>query len=534
MTRRPYALAASVGEFLEASPARLVGELSAHLAALSPFGNQTGQQTLAWQQSLDWLKAALREVVQARPIAAQWGVCLEYEIPRRGGRIDAILIAPDTIVVLEFKSSQADASAIRQAEDYALELRDFHSECRTVPIAPVVCAGNADYSVGEPVPGDTVAHVSLTRPADLSRALLEVIPAESATETSWLAWIKGTYAPTPTIVEAARALYSGHGVRELGLSGASAQQLKRTEDVLRQAVHIANEENAHVACFVTGVPGAGKTLAGLNVVHALEGELAATFLSGNGPLVSVLQEVLAHDLKQRDGGTLADARRKAKTLVTNVHRWIDHGLQEPSRPPHESIVVFDEAQRAWDREQSKRKFGREASEPEQMLQILSRRRPAVLVALVGGGQEINAGESGLSEWGRALAQRFPDWRILASPGVVKGDLPVGTSLFPDDLVEHAARVHEDEDLHLAVSQRSFRSEHVTEWVESVLRGDADGASRAMEHLTRYPIVLARDLDVAKAWVRERARGSRRTGLLASSGARRLRPHGITVQVLTVT
>jgi len=341
------------------------------------------------------------------------------------------------------------------------------------------------------------------------------------------------YEPTPTIIEAAQALYMGHEVRELSQSHASAEHLERTFQAVRRAIERASTgEGRRGICFVTGVPGAGKTLAGLNVVHKLAEGGRATFLSGNGPLVSVLQSVLARDLHHRQGVAAPEAKRKASTLVTNVHRWLEEYVdRRPDAIPLERIVVFDEAQRAWNRIHSKRKFGRDRSEPEMMLEALSRSQEgAVLVALVGGGQEINTGEAGLSEWGRTLAKDFRSWGISVSPELLQGHTSVaGSTLFPDTSLAHGLQVETDPDLHLPVTQRSFRAQKLTEWVEHVLASRPREAALTMEHLKDYPIVLTRSLERAREWLRDRTRGLRRCGLLASSGARRLRQHGISVR-----
>ena len=416
--------------------------------------------------------------------------------------------------------------------DYCLELRDFHAGSRGQSLIPIVCAGGLQKPRLDVHLAGGVADPLVVAPASLALAIRQAANAIELDDFApdWQSWVRAPYAPTPTILEAARALYSGHSVRDLSISEASAQQLQETETAIREVVERAQSQGKNAACFVTGVPGAGKTLAGLNVVHGLEGTVPTTFLSGNGPLVKVLQEVLAVDLAHRDDVTKAEGRRRAQTLVTNVHRWLDYYSQKhPDEPPRESLVVFDEAQRAWDRDQSMRKFKRAASEPELMLSIMSRRRPSVLVGLVGNGQEINTGEAGLEEWGRALGATFQDWEIAVSPQAYEGDVPGQLALATHIDEKDAPRIRHDPRLHLAVPQRSFRAERLSKWVEHVLSFQPDEASREIEHLREYPIVLTRDLGAARTWLRRVARGNRRAGLLVSSGARRLRPDGIAVR-----
>ncbi len=528
-----FGYADSLAAFVEAPLDSLVGALTNQAAQRRLTGAVDNQQIAAWRESLTWLANAGRELLAEHPAASGWTVCLEYEIPRRSGRIDAVLLADDLIFVLEFKSTRVDSQARRQAEDYALELFDFHQASQTRRLFPIACGARSRQEIAPLDAGTGVAACSTCPPAGLAATILAAHATHHQAERALLdheAWLGSPYHPTPTIIEAARALYAGHAIRELSQSEASAEHLRRTQEAVEAVVREARARRRRAICFLTGIPGAGKTLAGLNVVHGLDANLKATFLSGNGPLVQVLQAVLAQDLSRREGLTQSDAKRRATTLVTNVHRWIDEYVdKKPYELPHEDVVVFDEAQRAWSREQSKRKFGRDASEPEAMLEVMSRRDTAVVVGLVGGGQEINTGEAGLSEWGRALASRFTDWDIVVSPTMTSGELQAGSTLFPraEDVPEERLTTHPD--LHLAVTQRSFRAEQLSEWVELVLAGQADEASRLMEELQRYPMVMTRDLARARDWLRERNRGLRRCGLLASSGARRLRQDGVTVR-----
>lgn len=533
MSLTPYGYAAQLVNFLEAPIDELIGVLTTQAATRRLTGAVDNQQVAAWRESLRWLVEASRLLISERPATAQWYLCLEYEIPRRGSRIDAVLLADDLIFVLEFKSNLVDLQARRQAEDYALELFDFHKASQSRRLLPIVCGANSPQEIVPLNANFGVAECSTCPPAFLGATILAAHSSHHQPERTPITpqeWLQSPYHPTPTIIEAARALYAGHTIRELSQSEASSEHLRRTQEAVEDVVRQARAQQRRVICFITGIPGAGKTLAGLNVVHSLEANLKATFLSGNGPLVRVLQAVLAEDLSLREGITKSEASRRATALVTNVHKWIDeYGDKKPEDLPHEDVVVFDEAQRAWNREHSKRKFGRDTSEPEVMLEVMSRRKTAVVVGLVGGGQEINTGEAGLSEWGRALTKRFSDWDIVVSPDMTSGTLQAGSSLFPEAEDVPTNRVSNNPDFHLAVAKRSFRAELLSDWVEFVLSGLPDEASRVMESLQRYPIVMTRDLSRAREWLRERTRGLRRCGLLASSGARRLRQDGLTVR-----
>jgi DUF2075 family protein len=296
-----------------------------------------------------------------------------------------------------------------------------------------------------------------------------------------------------------------------------------------EIIRDAQRRRAKVACFVTGIPGAGKTLAGLNVVHnpslRESGRAPGVFLSGNGPLVKIVRAAIERDFKRRKKE--AGAERTSGTFIQNVHEFVRDSLAKPDKPPAENVVVFDEAQRAWDAKQNEKKTGREESEPQTVLGIMDRHSDwAVLVALVGGGQEINVGEAGLSEWGRTIREHFPHWQIAVSPSALAGDASVaGHRLFARG-ERGATIIHEEPALHLDVNLRAFRVQTLTEWVNAILAGDADSAKTLAATLSAFPLAMTRDLSVARAWLRERTRGLRRCGLVASSGAIRLRADGL--------
>jgi hypothetical protein len=333
----------------------------------------------------------------------------------------------------------------------------------------------------------------------------------------------------PTIIEAAEALFAGHNVREIAHSHAGATNLTLTSDKLVEIIQRAQQQRLKVACFVTGVPGAGKTLAGLNVAHnpvlRQQGRPPGVFLSGNGPLVRIVSAAIARDFKRRTktGG----AERTTGTFIQNVHAFVRDALDKPDKPPAENVIIFDEAQRAWDAAHNEKKTGSEFSEPETVLSIMDRHQDwAAVVALVGGGQEIHDGEAGLAEWGRSLRERFCHWQVAASPQALVGDASVaGHRLFSDGNSSTVRIIHEPA-LHLDVNVRSFRAKRLAEWVEAVLAGDAAKARGIATDLREFPVALTRSLATARAWLRERARGLRRCGLVASSGAIRLRADGL--------
>jgi hypothetical protein len=450
-----------------------------------------------------------------------------------------VLLARELILCLEFKTEDARYSrhAERQVEDYALDLRDFHQESRDRRIIPVAVAVEAESELPASAPKgwtDCVRPVQRANGVDLSAIISATFAAEATAGGSQIdgaGWDASAYNPVPGIVEAAEALFAGHDVREIAHSHAGATNLAATSDALIDIVRKAQLGRFKAVCFVTGVPGAGKTLAGLSLVHdpqlRREGRPAPVFLSGNGPLVKIVSAAISRDFRRRLRGEGGD--RTVSTFIQNVHSFTREGLAKPDRPPVEQVVVFDEAQRAWDASQNNKKTGCTMSEPETMLSIMDRHADwAVVIALVGGGQEIHNGEAGLSEWGRTLSGRFRHWRVAVSPRALFGDASLaGHTLFGGEggEGEHPA-VQQEPSLHLEVCVRSFRARRVSEWVEAVLRGDAAGAAGILADLDEFPMALTRSLAKAKAWLRERTRGMRRCGLLASSGAIRLRADGL--------
>jgi len=521
---------ADLNEFLQEDAERILGVLTSAGEARG-FTHQDHMQTRAWREQIRVLKSALPGLDDTGLV----GIAMEYPIPRRGKRIDAVLTTPKGLVVLEFKEgADAVVSAAReQVEDYSLDLRDFHSTSQGVVLWPIVVATKVERTVSPSVGNDVVRPTAISSSMSLRQNLETILYSLDGTPAPTIQhWIEGRYRPTPTIIEAACQLYSKMDVADIAHSQAGQGNLFETSQAVLYAIEKAQENNQKVICFITGVPGAGKTLAGLNIVHNRElheGESLGVFLSGNGPLVKVLREALAQDEADRTGIKLGEARRKASTFVQNMHGFMDHH-GDGEIPPPDRVVIFDEAQRAWNAAHSWRKFRRPASEPSMFLEIMSRHEGwATVVALVGGGQEIHTGEAGLGEWGRVLRDEYPDWSIAMSDRLVEGDHSTGgKNLFeswPDDL-----EIEENGALHLSVSLRAYRAERLSDWVATVLDGDSSRAAQIAESdLKDYPLVLTRDLVTVRDWLTSKRRGTRRSGLVASSGARRLRPHGIDVK-----
>lgn len=527
--------AADIQEFLQADSEKIIGALTQR----SEFSVDLSQR-YAWEAQINILKTALA------PYAGQGRLYFEYAVPRLGKRIDVVAVIQSTVFVLEFKvgAKDFDRHARDQVWDYALDLKNFHEASHDKTLVPILVATHAaprPLQLERSAMDDGVFRPVFATAGTLGATIEQALSWTPAEPIKVAEWENGRYKPTPTIIEAAMALYAGHGVAEISRSDAGARNLGATSAAIERVIADCRTHRKKAICFVTGVPGAGKTLVGLNIAtrHAEAGELHSVFLSGNGPLVQVMQEALARDQVRREHESGRKARKgqvssRVKAFVQNVHHFRDEYLRDAGAPS-DHIAVFDEAQRAWNLDQTaafmqrkKNQSGFSMSEPEFLLSCMDRHSDwAVVVCLVGGGQEINTGEAGISEWLDAVDRSFPSWEIHISPELHDGEY--GTA---DMLKQMAKRnvVRANPDLHLAVSMRSYRAEHVSTLVKRILDLDASGAKEVLLRVQeRYPIVLCRSVARAKLWLHQQARGSERFGLIASSQAQRLRPHAIHVK-----
>ncbi len=525
---------ASIAEFLAADSDSIVGQLASN----SDFAILSTQRD-AWLEQIGFLQAHLVGLVGS--------LFMEFSIPRMGRRIDTVLLINSIIFVVEFKVGDTgfDRSAVDQVWDYGLDLKNFHEGSHRASIVPILVATGA----GKSPPLELCAYEDqVYRPVLVDsggfRAAIDLalgaIHGETLDEPSWPS---ASYRPTPTIVEAARALYAQHSVEAIARYDAGARNLRVTSRRVEEIVDEARSCKRKVICFVTGVPGAGKTLVGLNIAtrrQETDASAHAVFLSGNGPLVAVLREALTRDEfgRQRDRGNRIRKGKIAesvKAFIQNVHHFRDDLLSDAGAPV-EHVVIFDEAQRAWDLKQTasfmkrkKKLAGFSQSEPEFLLSGMDRHADwAVVVCLVGGGQEINIGEAGIDAWIEAVNARFPHWSLHISRRLTDSEYAAGGAL---DAVRQRSSAQFDDDLHLAVSMRSFRAENVSYLVKAILDCEEASAREAYRQLAdRYPIAVTRDLRRAKQWIRDHARGTERYGLVASSKAQRLKPDAIDVRV----
>lgn len=563
-------------QFINATKKEIFGQI-----ALMDEGDSVSEQKYAWSEEIDVLKQIL----------IPWGnehaeILLEYSIPRLGKRIDVVLLLRGIVFVIEFKAGQDNylQSDIEQVMDYALDLKNFHQDSHNRVIVPILVATEARDSSHElkfSVYNDNIYNPLMSNVDSLQDIIDRVIESENAqpsAENDFAQWSISRYSPTPTIIEAASALYQSHSVEDITRHEAAGAALEETTQFVLDVIKRSKQNGEKSICFVTGVPGAGKTLVGLNVAiqQSLKEEKApeedrnlAVYLSGNGPLVKVLTAALAKDKqrRERDKGrkcNISDAKREVSQFIQIIHRYrsnmlakiklpVENGrleIDETKSVAHktaghgevEHVAIFDEAQRSWDMEHlaawlakggsrggMKKVPDFPMSEAEFLIWSLDLRKDwAVIVCLVGGGQEINTGEAGIGEWLRAVNETFPEWKVYISKHLTDKEYAEGNV---SELVAKNNNVQQVDQLHLAVSMRSFRAENLSSFVHYVLDRNAERAKALYsEFKDRYPLYLTRDLDRAKQWLEEKARGTERYGIVVSSQAYRLKPLAIDVRL----
>ncbi len=531
--RRSY-YEGSISQFVSMPEASIIGDLVMN----NEYPTEPSQRD-AWLYQIRFLKKVLK--------GREGYLFFEYAIPRMGLRIDVVIVERHIIFVIEFKVGQTEFLQADgdQAWAYGLDLKNFHETSHAHYVAPILLATDAtrpDHLIPFQIAPDKLFSPIQTSSEHFETVYESILAFAEGNAIDVDTWGKGSYSPTPTIIEAATALYNQHSVENISRKDASARNLKVTGDAVSKIIADTRQKGEKAICFVTGVPGAGKTLVGLDVATKYldaAGTDRSVFLSGNGPLVAILTEALARDAilrakKKKKALKKSKAREDVKVFIQNVHHYRDEYLKDP-KPPIDHIAIFDEAQRAWDREKTadfmkrrKKVFGFSMSEPEFLISCLDRHNDwAAIVCLVGGGQEINRGEAGIKEWIAAIERSFPDWKMFISAQLTDSEYDAVQAL---EAVTHKQNLIFNDDLHLSVSMRSFRAERVATFVKKVLDLEVDGAKRELNAFRKkYPVALTRDLATAKAWLRTKARGDERYGIVVSSNAQRLKPLAIDIK-----
>ena len=557
MAAQRYYYSDSITDFLSRNTNEIVGDLT--LASQHDINDETAQ---SWVEEIDTLREALEAY------SGRGSLYFEYNIPRMGRRADVIVLIDGVVFVVEYKTAEQrfTREAMVQVWDYALDLKNFQEGCLDRILIPILVA---------PKEKDSHCHLTLKHfddmvyePLMVNRkklpkmfgSVLEGVVYKDKPTLSDDQWAKSGYSPTPTIIEAAIALYEENTVEEITKHGGD---IDKASEELCHIIDHCREKKRKAICFITGVPGAGKTLIGLNTaIDQFNRGEKAVYLSGNFPLVEVLQEALTRDYVRRDkirakaekrkACTKAEAKSKVKAFIQMIHHYRDLYLEgtevkdgrivpiegyfqshtDKAYIPVEHVAIFDEAQRAWTQAELKR-FMREKkgikdfpySEPEYLISCMDRQTDwGLVVCLVGNGQAINKGEAGLKEWIESVHRSYPSWDVYMSDYLVTSN-----DVSKEDLTLIHRQLIAKEELHLTMSMRSFRSEKVSLFVNQLLDLQKEEATATLCELEKYPIVLTRSLDMAKQWLRSHARGSERFGLLASNKAERLKAIGINVR-----
>lgn len=530
MNRAYYS--APIKQFIEEDNNKIIGEL------LLKHSNRTlvDLQRNAWEKQILILKENLHDL--------EGYIFFEFIIPRMGKRVDNIIIIGDKIFVVEFKvgDNTFEKHAINQVIDYTLDLKNFHEGSHSSKLFPVLVSTKANAVENDLDRVIKHSDAIKTNEINLKELILNSLNLDKGSDLNPIDWANSIYKPTPTIVEAAQALYKGHNVKEISRSDSGAINLEFTSKCIDNIIDDSKINKTKSICFVTGVPGAGKTLAGLNIANSRmksHEDEHAVFLSGNGPLVEVLREALARDLVQSskengDNITKDNAKRQTNSFIQNIHHFRDEYLNFDIKPT-EKVVVFDEAQRAWNKKQvgkfmkAKRSIDNfSMSEPEFLIDVMNRHDDwCTIICLIGGGQEINTGEAGLEAWISALKDKYEDWDVHYSNLITEDSNYIKNTDLRYWLINECTR---EDKLHLSVSVRSFRSERISEFVHQLLEMNIiESKELYLQIKDSFPLFMTRDIDKAKKWLNEVSRGTERTGIIGSSGARRLRPHGIDVK-----
>lgn len=524
---------AELFQFLHENPQTILGIICEN----DSFSETTLLQKNTWSEEINILQKEFARFDEGR-------IIFEYTIPRICKRADVVFLHKNVVYLLEFKCGETEykKGANEQVLDYALDLQNFQKESHDKIIIPIVVATEAKTIENSFIVKGNIAEPLFCNRGNIGETIALIDEKICCNSFNYEQWENSEYLPTPTIIEAAQALYNGHKVEEITRSDADAKNLSETTRAIDEIIAYGKNNKRKSICFVTGVPGAGKTLVGLNLAiehaNARQGE-HAVFLSGNQPLVSVLQEALARDkVKQasEEGEKISksEALRETSAFIQIIHKYRDSFVGNDDVPP-ERIAIFDEAQRAWTKEMiskfMKTKKGVldfDYSEPEFLISTLDRHNDwAVVICLVGGGQEINTGEAGLPEWFDSLRKSFSEWDVFVSPQLNDTEYTRGRKWA--EMIEDL-NINQDVNLHLASSIRSFRTPDVSAFVKAILDNDLQTAQLLYQKIkNKYPILLTRDLEEAKTWVKNQCRGTTRYGLVASSGALRLKPEGIYVK-----
>ncbi|WP_417081852.1 DUF2075 domain-containing protein [Mobilibacterium timonense] len=514
----------SIPGFIKDNSSSIIGQLVKHSFEINK------EQSNAWENQVSELQTRLEACEM------EGDIIFEYDIVRLGKRIDVILLIRHMVFSLEFKNGKNvfTAQDAQQAEDYALDIKNFHKESENLYVCPILIATDAKpYKKHQSLDcyPDKQVHLQRENIETVIPKISQIVDLYGDDESiDFDKWFNSPYYSTPTIIAAAVEAYSSHNLSDIAQSEAGQTNIDNCEEKIFRLIDYARENKKKCMCFVTGVPGAGKTLVGLDVVAKNMDRGAgnlSVYLSGNGPLVKVLREALKKSVKARK-----QLNRETKTAIEALIQSsfaFKNDNASHNMPTAEHILIFDEAQRVWNQGKMKRKHAdnpaMDVSEPHLIIDVMDRHQDwAVVIGLVGLGQDIYDGEVGINEWFRCGVEDFPGWEIYYSPDIFN---QLEDKSIDREMIENCARCHPLKDLHLKTSIRSFRADKQCRFVDALLDNDPVSAAETYREISKkYPVFITRDYASAKKWARGQVRGSQRCGVLACSDAQRLRPEGI--------
>ena len=515
----------SIPGFIKDNSSSIIGQLVRHSFEINK------DQSDAWENQISELQSRLEKC------GVEGDIIFEYDIVRLGKRIDVIMLIRHMVFSMEFKNGKDifTAQDAQQAEDYAIDIKNFHKESEDLYVCPILIATHAPkygkLQLTDCYP-DKQVYLQRENIETVIPKVCEISEKYGSDKVlDFETWFNSPYYPTPTIIAAAIEAYSSHSISEIAHSEAGQGDIDRCEEKINDIITYAQTNKRKCVCFITGVPGAGKTLVGLDVVakNLNKGkESLSVYLSGNGPLVEVLREALKKSVKAQKKNT-RETDAAINALIQSSYAFKNDNVKH-NRPTPENILIFDEAQRVWNKEKMVRKHSDPTmcvSEPQLLFSIMDRHQNwAVMICLVGLGQDIYDGEVGINEWFRCGIEEFPGWELFYSPAIFSQVEDKNIDIEP---IKACPRCHEASELHLNTSIRSFRADKQSQFVDSLLDNDPETTRSLYEIISmKYPVFVTRNIDTAKQWVRKQVRGSQRSGVLACSSSQRLKPEGIYV------
>ena len=523
----------NIRNFLNKKTDEIVGILS---EKQTRYLDLNPKQNESWKLQLELFKKNFKNIENFK----DYFILIEYPLLRLSKRLDTILIIKNLIFLIEFKKSNEFLSSDKkQIEDYAASLKYFHKGSNDKYIIPILFSSHAKPKKNYFELNENIAKTLYANSDNLHKVIIESLKKFNNNKNfiNALEWNESDYCPVPNIIEAASLLFSGHGVREIASSKASTKNIIETTEALIDIINESKRNNHKAICFVTGVPGSGKTLTGLNAIHdeRFQREIKGIYLTGNIPLKKVLHASLWRSYAKQNNLNKEKSLKALEGRIQTVNNFLnEYYKNKPNTPPHENVVVFDEAQRAWDAKYGKRKFDREESEPEMFLQLMERNNGwSVIIALVGNGQEINTGERGLIDWGNSLMQRIKlkknKWKIYISPEILNKSLDLTLKTIVDENQEKNLDLIENKNLNLPVSVRAIENEKAIDFINLVI--DEKHNQIIPEKISQLPIYLTRSLEKMRIHLKKKVIGTQRCGLISSTDAvKRLRPYGLGVSL----